>query len=651
MLDDLRMEDLEEFDVGAKIQRRQLLRVIKRAQENGVDVQDFPRAELLEYAKRVRHVQRERLKGIEGIDLSFLDKPLLDDELTSSEISDADRAPRASRATRNGDASPSSSSFTSASSSSKKSGDESSLTLILLVVLLAVAIVCVSDSDLSTFTGVVGKIKARTNSFLNMEATNAQLPPITTTPKSSVETFPKRPEEVSRHSHTSRDDRADSVARSSRDGGGRDASWETAKKCFSMAPSARRWKHEYSYPSDAIEHYEEILDATQPFRVQPFHTYAGYAGPWIENHWIFNFMGRPLDDFGPYIPLFVQWTDIVLWGKPKYTDIEEALLKVLRPGVMYVTVVQGAEGLKSVGDLFPNILVLSAGGHGHVPIPLLKGEVLPRAAPSSKRGSVISFVGKMLANRRKVIRPLEKMMGKEFTWYRGNEWETALADSHFALTPRGFGRTSFNVYEAIQLGIVPIYVWDDVEWLPYRGSENADWDNFALSVNARDVNKIPGMLRSLRNTIEDKRAKLRQLRDSHFTYKGVLRQIELFLKGGEASSDLRCARMSASAGTLSYGEGLEGIFGVLEISGDDLISFDEFYNGFKEFKVQSTSEPGLTITATFSVEEGRELWQIMDSDADNFIDYEEWMQNYPIANERMKEIILAHQKREEEEEV
>jgi hypothetical protein len=84
------------------------------------------------------------------------------------------------------------------------------------------------------------------------------------------------------------------------------SSSSTAQKCFSIAHSATKWKHNYKYPDNVEEHYEELLDVTQPFRVQPFHDYAGYAGPWIENHWIFTFMGKPLSDFGPYIPLFVR---------------------------------------------------------------------------------------------------------------------------------------------------------------------------------------------------------------------------------------------------------------------------------------------------------------------------------------------------------
>ena len=266
---------------------------------------------------------------------------------------------------------------------------------------------------------------------------------------------------------------------------------------------------------------------------------------------------------------------------------------------------------------------------------------------------MISFVGKMLSNRRDVVRTLQEKMGEEeFVRYRGKDWQNRLGRSHFALTPRGYGRTSFNVYESIQLGVVPIYVWDDVEWLPYRGSENADWDKYAVSVNARDVSKIPQIVKRLlededvENNVEDKLKKLTELRESHFTYKGVMDQIAKFMIGGESQSDLRCIAMPRTAGVLSYGEGLEGVFGVLDTSGDNLVSFPEFYATFQEFQVQSTSEPGVKITARFSEKEGRELWAFMDIDRDGYIDYEEWMSNYPRANERMKQIIMEHQKNE-----
>lgn len=40
----------------------------------------------------------------------------------------------------------------------------------------------------------------------------------------------------------------------------------------------------------------------------------------------------------------------------------------------------------------------------------------------------------------------------------------------FNLAPPGWGKTSFRIGEVIQLGRIPIYVYDSVPWLPYAGS-------------------------------------------------------------------------------------------------------------------------------------------------------------------------------------
>ena len=36
------------------------------------------------------------------------------------------------------------------------------------------------------------------------------------------------------------------------------------------------------------------------------------------------------------------------------------------------------------------------------------------------------------------------------------------------LSPRGWGRTLFSLCETIRLGNIPIYIWDDIPWIPYK---------------------------------------------------------------------------------------------------------------------------------------------------------------------------------------
>ena len=154
-----------------------------------------------------------------------------------------------------------------------------------------------------------------------------------------------------------------------------------------------------TYPADAWAHYDELLRALAPWLQSTpgfrQHGAAGYGGPWLENVWISHFQtraaaaraaGEPLSAvFGPYVPIFVPFTDQWVHGGPYQVGLKKyrypaglvpALLGVLRPSVAYITVSQSDNGLSGNGELpmhrIPNVLVLSAGGYGHVPVPLLK---------------------------------------------------------------------------------------------------------------------------------------------------------------------------------------------------------------------------------------------------------------------------------------
>jgi hypothetical protein len=80
-----------------------------------------------------------------------------------------------------------------------------------------------------------------------------------------------------------------------------------------------------------------------------------------------------------------------------------ALRSAIRPGVPYITLVQHDEGLDSREQTdarldylhVPNLLVLSAGGYGHVAVPLLKQPEAGAPPPMLGRPLLASFVGTM----------------------------------------------------------------------------------------------------------------------------------------------------------------------------------------------------------------------------------------------------------------
>ena len=134
---------------------------------------------------------------------------------------------------------------------------------------------------------------------------------------------------------------------------------------------------------------------------------------------------------------------------------------------------------------FPNILVFSAGGFGHVPVPLMMGErpLRPLPQPTSQQ-FLMSFVGTAQHHpvREEMLRVVQHS-GVPFLELHGPTWDRVYNESQLHLCPRGYGRSSFNLYETIQTGVVPIYVYDDVEWLPYKDLR----DDFTFSVHVKDL--------------------------------------------------------------------------------------------------------------------------------------------------------------------
>ena len=61
-----------------------------------------------------------------------------------------------------------------------------------------------------------------------------------------------------------------------------------------------------------------------------------------------------------------------------------------------------------------------------------------------------------------------------------------ILQSKFVLAPRGYGRSSFRFFEILELGAVPVYIWDDVEWLPYLGI--VDYSKFSISIH---ISQLP----------------------------------------------------------------------------------------------------------------------------------------------------------------
>ena len=229
---------------------------------------------------------------------------------------------------------------------------------------------------------------------------------------------------------------------------------------------------------------------------------------------------------------------------------------LLRPNVPYITVSQNDDGLSGNDELemnmFPNILVLSAGGYGHVPIPLIKQEErLNNQKPVKDRSTLLSYVGSLLTDRRDIRNGMHSRLTdianksknnntrSLYKYYSGQDWRAIMANSRFSLAPRGYGRTSFHLLETLQMGLIPIHFYSDIPWIPY-----AELGAIML-LNKSGIDAAVDMMQNMTiGQIEEWEQRIMALRESHFSVNGTMHQIENYMRGKE--TDLRCQPLPPS---------------------------------------------------------------------------------------------------------
>lgn len=362
------------------------------------------------------------------------------------------------------------------------------------------------------------------------------------------------------------------------------------------------------------------------------------------------FIAMPYDTelFHPFVPLFVPWENLVfaaaardavdsarrankpvdagfaaaIAARPALatlprmlrTMLGKLLAQTLRSDVTYVTVTQRPSGPWLSSALYPSLLartiVISSGGNGHVAIPLLARvfEPLPLAgggASAAPGGAAVprygdaphslAFFGTPHAGAR--LNALNVLTAAVPDFLSVGKLPNApdvwvprvAAASTIIAAPRGVGATSFRLYEALQLGLVPLYTFDGANyWLPYQHPGRPagvgaapklittpaalppptiplppgafDWAALAHIVENSALRgwanrSLPGLTApgsaEGRAAWERMRAAAAARREAYFTYVGVMRHIWRFLED-PWEAELFCAPPPGKAGTNDY---------------------------------------------------------------------------------------------------
>ena len=211
-----------------------------------------------------------------------------------------------------------------------------------------------------------------------------------------------------------------------------------------------------------------------------------------------------------YIP--IQWTNYLVknnYGRD-IDDLKIFLNKNLESNKKYFTIVQYAGG--PLVDL-ENTLIFSMGGAFDTSIPKTSQLIsLPliydlddtiTQQPTDKK-YIASYIGRPT---HKIRVELERKLKSESSYFIQNLesmnsnislenqmlFNKTMSKSYFSLCPRGYGPTSFRLYESIAAGVVPVYI-SDSHFLPFTDIVN--WKDFSLILKPRKINKLKKILQS-----------------------------------------------------------------------------------------------------------------------------------------------------------
>jgi len=234
-----------------------------------------------------------------------------------------------------------------------------------------------------------------------------------------------------------------------------------------------------------------------------------------------------------YIP--IQWTNYYVknnYGKD-LDEVNNFLDKFIDKSKKYFTVVQYAGGPLVELD---NTLIFSMGGSFSTPIK--KGSKvipLPLIYQTKKyldtnhnKKYMGSYVGRPT---HKIRIKLEKKLSKEKSFFIKNIdnmsseisidnqdiFKRTMLASYFSICPRGFGPTSFRLYESIANGVVPVYISNN-HFLPFE--EKIDWNNFSIILKPQSINKIPKLLKSKidNGSYDVMKKELDSIKDKYFNF-------------------------------------------------------------------------------------------------------------------------------------
>jgi hypothetical protein len=228
----------------------------------------------------------------------------------------------------------------------------------------------------------------------------------------------------------------------------------------------------------------------------------------------------------------VNWTNIFVnkTFTQDYTFDENYLtqcLDKLNKNDQYFTVVQLDDGI--LYKLPPNCMVF--GCCSNIPIPLVYDTNLFHNLPKKTfidKKIFCSFIGSLTHDvRQQMIQQLNphkftlllKQWNPNIESNQQNLFINVTLDSKFVLAPRGYGRNSFRFWEALEMHSIPIYIWDDIDFLPFK--DKIDYTQLCVNINVSQLNNLENILLNIDEQKYNTMLQYYQQIKHLYTYEGI----------------------------------------------------------------------------------------------------------------------------------
>jgi len=267
-------------------------------------------------------------------------------------------------------------------------------------------------------------------------------------------------------------------------------------------------------------------------------------GFYKEEYFLMKYLKDKPKTYRIYIPAL--WTNFQIegWFNHKIYEMQQSLDEWIKNNPSeegYFTIVQYDDGclLK-----LPENTLIYGSCSGSIPIPLIYEdtnstlEKLPKKRFNEKE-ILCSFVGNITGNHlfpnvRKLIIEMFKD-NSNFKLIYDTNWSPIVnknkqddfiktsINSKFGLAPRGYGRNSFRFFELFKLGTIPIYVWNDIDWLPFK--DEIDYSRLCININYNELKDLETILLNINEEKYNNMLKYYETIKHLFTVEGLYEKI------------------------------------------------------------------------------------------------------------------------------